>query len=227
MTDHQSHDNPQVPAESSEGEPAGAMRSRGRQGSPARQSGPRRRPAARRLIDTAGPDPSNPLDDVRLTIGVIAGTHGVNGELKLKPLTDHPEHIPTLKSVYLGDSDTPTPLLGARGQGDNLLIKLEGVTTPEAGKRLGGLKVRIAAKDARPLEEGEYFIFQLIGLEARATDGSVIGTVSDLIETGAQDVLVITRPGDTDLLVPNHPSYVIEISPEQNRIVIQPPVYTS
>lgn len=227
MTDDRPRDNLNAPAGSSEQEPVGASRSRGRQASPTRQSSPRRRKAARRLIDTSGPDPSNQLRDVRLTIGVIAGTHGVHGELKLKTLTDHPEHIPTLKSIFLGDSDAPVRLLSARGQGDHLLIALEGVTTPEAGKRLGGLKVRINATDARPLAEGEYFIFQLIGLEARTVDGTVIGTVSDLIETGAHDVLVISRPGEADLLVPNHPSYVMEVSPERNRIVIQPPVYDS
>ena len=182
---------------------------------------------ARTLIDTVGPEPTASLDDVRLTIGVIGGTHGVHGELKLKLLTDHPEHIPTLKTVFLGDSTEPTALLGVRFHGDLALIQLEGVTNPEEGKRFGGLKVRIAGSDALPLQEGEYFLFQLVGLVAETEDGQRIGVVTDIMETGAHDVLVIATDSEGDLLVPNHPEFVREISPERNRIVIAPPVYSS
>jgi 16S rRNA processing protein RimM len=111
--------------------------------------------------------------------------------------------------------------------GDQMLIHLDGVDTPEEGKRLGGLKVRIRATDARPLEPGEYFLFQLIGLEAVTEEGAVLGTVTDLMETGAHDVLVITAPESPELLVPNHPNYVLDVAPERNTIVIRPPVYTS
>jgi 16S rRNA processing protein RimM len=187
----------------------------------------RPRPASKVLIDTAGPEPDSRISDIRLTIGVIGGTHGVQGELKLKLLTDHPEHLPSLTQVYLGESDVPTKLLGVRFQGDQALIQLDGVTNPEHGKLLGGLKVRIDGADAKPLEEGEYFLFQLVGLRAQTASGESIGTVTDIFETGANDVLVITPESGTDLLVPNHPRFVLEISPDQNRIVIDPPVYDS
>lgn len=199
---------------------------------PARKSPRARKPAparkaARSLIDTAGPDPDASLDGIRLTIGVIGGTHGVNGELKLKVLTDHPEHLATLAKVYLGDSDTPTALEGVRFQGDQALIHLAGVTTPEQGKLLGGLKVRIDGSDALPLEEGEYFLFQLIGLAAVTGDGEAIGTVTDILETGAHDVLTIRPESGPDILVPNHPRYVLDIAPQRNQIVIELPVYAS
>jgi 16S rRNA processing protein RimM len=151
----------------------------------------------------------------------------VSGELKLKLLTDHPEHLPTVKQVYLGDSDSPTAMRSIRFQNDQALILLEGVDTPEAGKLLGGLKVKIAGADARPLEEGEYFLYQLIGLRALSGDGTHIGTVTDLIETGANDVLVITPETGADILVPNHPRYVLDIVPEDGRITVELPVYTS
>jgi 16S rRNA processing protein RimM len=158
---------------------------------------------------------------------VIGGTHGLRGEMKLKLLTDHPEHLTTINKVYLGDGDQPTSLEGVRFHGDLALIKLEGVDTPEQAKPLGGLKVRIAGTDAKPLEEGEYFLFQLIGLQAVTQSGDVVGEVTDLLETGANDVLVITRAAGDDLLVPNHPRFVLEIRPDLGRIVIDPPVYDS
>ncbi|MBA2468152.1 MAG: 16S rRNA processing protein RimM [Chloroflexia bacterium] len=195
-----------------------------------RQATPRQKPArtkSRSLIDTAGPDPDATLDRIKLTVGVIGGTHGVQGELKLKLLTDHPEHLSTISQVFLGASDEPTNLLGVRFHGDQALIQLEGVSSPEQGKLLGGLKVRIAGSDAKPLEEGEYFLFQLIGLAAVTSGGEPIGTVTDILETGAHDVLTIKPESGPDILVPNHPRFVLEIAPERNEIVIDPPVYAS
>jgi 16S rRNA processing protein RimM len=168
------------------------------------------------------------LSDVRLTIGTIGGTHGVEGELKLRLLTDQPDHLPTLTRVFLGSSDRPTRLQRVRFHGDMALIKLEGVDTPEQGKALGGLQVRIAGEDARPLEPGEYFLFQLIGLQAVDENGAVVGAVTDLIETGANDVLVITPPGgdrSSQVLVPNHPEFVTRIAPEEGVIDIRLPRY--
>lgn len=199
---------------------------------------PRRRPATQRktpksprtLAETRGPEPGTPLADVWLTIGRIAGTHGVNGDLKMRLLTDHPEHILTLKQVYLGESRDPVAIREARLQPPIAIIHLDGVNTPEDGKALGGLPVRIPATDAKPLEEGEYFLFQLVGLQAVNGEGAHLGAVTDLMETGAHDVFVITPEGagaSDQLLVPNHPQYVVRIAPEEGLIVIEPPVYAN
>jgi 16S rRNA processing protein RimM len=190
-----------------------------------RASAPRQRRGSKALIQTPGPAPDDTLASIKLTVGVIAGTHGVNGELKLKLLTDHPEHLPTIRSVYLGESDEPTAVKGFRFQGDQGLIHLDGIDNPEDGKRLGGLKVRILGSDAAPLEEGEHFLFQLIGLTAETESGERLGVVSDLLETGAHDVLVIQPDSGDEILVPNHPEYVREVVPDERRIVVVPPVY--
>ncbi len=179
------------------------------------------------LIETTGPEPDIALAEVRLTIGTLAGPHGLDGEIKLRVVSDHPEHIPHLTTVYLGDSETPTRLIGARQHGDMMLIRLDGIATPEDAKLLGRLQVRVPAAELHPLEPGEYFLYQLIGLEARTPDGTLLGTVTDLLETGAHDVLVVSQPGVPDLLVPNHPQFVREIAPERTLIVIDPPVYTN
>jgi 16S rRNA processing protein RimM len=178
------------------------------------------------LSQTRGPEPTTNLQGVRLVIGTIGGTHGVRGELKLLLLSDRPDHLSRLSQVYLGLSDTPTRLESIRFPNDGALIKLAGIDTPEEGKKLGGLQVRIDASDAAPLAEGEYFLFQLIGLQAITPDGDAFGEVIDLIETGAHDVLVI-RPtqGGEDILIPNHPEYVETIDPDGKRLVARIPVY--
>ena len=145
----------------------------------------------------------------------------------MRLLTDDPDHLVTLKTVFLGERDTPIVLENIRFTNDGALIKLAGTDSPEDAAKLSGLAVKIAGSDARPLEEGEYFLFQLIGLKAESEAGEPIGTVVDLIETGAHDVLVIgERPESAEqLLVPNHPEFVLEMLPEESRIVIRPPEY--
>ncbi|MGB3329837.1 MAG: ribosome maturation factor RimM [Thermomicrobiales bacterium] len=189
---------------------------------------PRRRtaPRVKRLVETAGPEPTTPVEDVLLTVGVLAGSHGVRGELKMRVLTDQPDHLPTVKQVLVGEPPVPMRLLGVREHGDQLLIRLQGVDTPERAKELSGQPVRIAGSDARPLEEGEYFLFQLIGLTVQDEHGAEIGTVSDLIETGAHDVLVVTpKAGGQDILIPNHPEYVLQMAPEAGLLVVRLPIY--
>ena len=149
--------------------------------------------------------------------------------MKLRVLTDDPEHLSTIGTVYLGERNVPIVLRSIRFVNEGALIKLEGTDTPEDAALLSGLAVKIAGSDARPLAEGEYFLFQLIGLKAFLEDETPVGTVTDLIETGANDVLVIGERPDSssELLVPNHPEFVLEISPEKERIVIRPPVYAN
>lgn len=218
------NDDSQSPAEkntASTGEPITGSPARVRSTNPRKRSG-----GARKLIQTRGPEPSTPVIDVRLAVGTIGSTHGVQGELKMHLLTDQPKHLPTIKRVYLGTSDEPTVLEGIRFHGDGALIKLRGIDNPEDGKKLGGLVVRIDGRDAKPLADDEFFLFQLIGLRAETVEGTVIGEVIDLMETGAHDVLVIQPvAGGDDILIPNHPEYVSATEPESGRIIVRLPEY--
>ena len=184
----------------------------------------KRRPT---LIETKGPEPTTPVEQVRLTVGRIGGAHGIRGEMRMHILTDSPEHLKTLKTVYLGERDTPITLESVRLTDKGALIKLLGTDTPEGAAKLSGLNVKIAGSDARPLEPGEYFLFQLIGLKVSNENGEPLGTVTDLIETGAHDVLVIGERPDSpdDLMVPNHPEFVLEMDPGAGTMVVRPPRY--
>lgn len=180
-------------------------------------------PKGGRLIDTAGPDPATPLDKVRLVVGTIVGPFGLGGEAKMMLATDDPEHLASLKQVYLGDEPRPRRLLGVRLHKGQALLRLAGVTRPDQVDALRGTTVRIAAADARPLAPGEYFLFQLVGLRAEDEAGNPVGTLVDVLETGANDVFVIApEGGGPEIMVPNHPDFVPEISPETGRVVVRP-----
>ena len=185
-----------------------------------RPVGPRKQP---RLGETPGPDPATPVEAVRLKVGTIVGPFGVRGEAKLRLTTDDPEHLTTIKQVWVGDEPTPRRLLGIRFHKEMGLIRLQGVATPEAVDALRGEPVRIAGADARPLAPGEHFLFQLVGLEAFDEAGNRLGRVADIMETGANDVLVVApEGGGPDILLPNHPEVVLEIRPEAGRMTVRP-----
>lgn len=179
------------------------------------------------LLETKGPEPTTPVEMVRLTVGRLGGTHGIHGEMRMHLLTDDPDHLKTIKTVYLGDRDTPITVENIRFPDKGALVKLVGTDTPEAAAKLSGLNVKIAGSDARPLEPGEYFLFQLIGLKVSDEDGEPLGVVTDLIETGAHDVLVIGERPDSpdDLMVPNHPEFVLEMDPAAGTMIVRPPLY--
>lgn len=173
------------------------------------------------LIDSAGPEPDAPLDRVFLTIGIIVGTHGVVGELKVRPVTDVPEQFETLTSVYVGEEARPRKVQNIRFHSGNWLLKLRGITNPEEGAELRGQAIRISGKDAVPLEEGEFLLYQLIGLDAFDEAGQKIGATVDLIETGSRDVFVIRPESGPDILLPNTESAVLEIVPSEKRMVVR------
>jgi len=180
------------------------------------------------LSDTAGPDPATPLSAVRLSVGTIVGAHGVDGEVKVLLTTDDPEHLLTIRRLYIGDEQQPRRVLGARLHDRYALVRLKGVTTPESIAEFKGQPVRIAGIDARPLAPGEHYLYQLIGLTAVDEAGVTIGTVTDIMETGANDVFIVSPPdGGPDQLIPNHPEVVLDIDPVAGKLTVRPLVYAS
>jgi 16S rRNA processing protein RimM len=166
------------------------------------------------------------LAEVRLAIGTLGAPHGVHGELRLHLTTDDPEHAQTVKRVYLDGEEQPRRVIRLRRHGHEALIRLRGITTPEAARALQGRVVRIAGADARTPTPGEFFLYQIIGLKVADEAGAELGTVTDLLETGANDVFVVSPAGgDPDLLLPNVPDVVLEIVPAEGRMVVRPPLY--
>ena len=186
----------------------------------------RKAPQSQLLIETEGPDPDTPPEDVRLVVGVVIGVHGVQGELKVRPLTDDVEQFESLRSIYFGDETEPRRIRSVRFHAGNVLLKIAGVTNPEDASLFRGMSLRVPARQLRPLEEDEFFLYQIVGLEARTESGQLVGTVVDVIETGASDVLVIEpAEGGQPELLPNLPDVVLDIDPAARRIIVRPLVY--
>jgi 16S rRNA processing protein RimM len=107
-----------------------------------------------------------------------------------------------------------------------MLMRLQGISSPETVERFRGTPLRMRGADARPLAPNEYFLYQIVGLEVFDEDGTRLGLVTDLIETGANEVLVISPDdGAADLLLPSIPDVVLNMDPGAGRIVVCPPQY--
>lgn len=158
----------------------------------------------------------------RLTIGRVVSPHGIRGEFRMYIYTHFPERIPDLTSVYLGDEEQPRQIRRVRLQGNLAIMRVEGVNSREEAEELRQEVVRIDFEDATPLEDDEHYHFQILGLQAYDESGELLGTVVEIIETGANDVYVIRNDEGKDTLIPALKEVVPEIDMESGRMTIRP-----
>jgi 16S rRNA processing protein RimM len=165
----------------------------------------------------------SPSPDDTLLIGQIVAPFGVRGQVKLRAYTVHVEHLRRrIRTVYIGDERREYSLNALIEHKPGLLVlSLGGVTTRDAAEELRGAEVAIRERDAAPLEEGEYFIHQLYDLLVVDEQGAEIGRVREVLETGANEVLVVARPDQPDALIPMIHDVVQQLDIAGGRVVIR------
>ena len=167
--------------------------------------------------------------DNHVRVGLIINTHGVRGELLIKPLTDDPRRFEKLNQVFV-ENDTFAPasfyeIEYVRFQKEKLLVKFKDFDDLNRVLPLKGKYIAIDEKDIVPLPEDSYFIFDIIGCEVYSTPGEFLGTVTDVIETGSNDVYVV-RPVDgsqKEILIPAVKSVVKSVSVKDKKIIADIP----
>jgi 16S rRNA processing protein RimM len=158
-----------------------------------------------------------------LLIGQVVAPFGLRGQLKLRATTDRPDHIERhVRSLYVGRAYTPYTLRGLfEHKPGVLVVTLEGVTTRDQAEDLRRSEVFIHQRDAAPLAEGEYCLYQLYDLRVETESGDVIGRVKDVLETGASEVLIVERPDQNDALIPMIRDVVRELDFAGGRVVVR------
>ncbi len=131
-----------------------------------------------------------------LLLGTVVKPQGLKGEVKLRHETGDAARFLTLRSAWVrrGEAYTPVRVLSARLSGADVYLTLEGVGDRDAAEKLRGAGLYIDREHARPLEDGEVFLADLIGLSAVDTRGNAIGTLTDVLQNGGTDVLVFKTP---------------------------------
>jgi len=143
-----------------------------------------------------------------LVVGKIVRPHGVRGEVGMKLMTDHPEHLLKVKTLYVGTEHRSYDVTRIRRHQSGMIIHFDGFQDRDAAEVLREQFVHVHVDDAIPLEEGEYYLFQIEGIEVVSEDGESLGRLSGLLETGANDVYIITTPEGNELLLPAIPDVI-------------------
>jgi 16S rRNA processing protein RimM len=168
--------------------------------------------------------PSGPTnDDEWIVVGHIVAPFGLQGEVKLISQTDFPERLADHKTLYLGPQRLPYRLLSAHPHGGVILLRFATINDMTAAETLRGLVAAIPAREAAPLATDQYYIHDLIGLRAVHVNGAELGTVADVLGGAAQDLLVVRRVAQPDVLVPFVAALVPAVDLAARTVTIDPP----
>lgn len=162
-----------------------------------------------------------------LVVGKILRPHGVRGELRTRVLTEQPDRLRRLDRVYLADApDDAAPekraLNGVRFNKSYALLSLAGCRNRNDAELLRGKVVMISIDQAAPLADGQYYLFELIGLRVIA-DQIEIGCIKEVLQTGANDVYIVEGEEYGEVLVPAHSETIQNINFEAGVITMALP----
>lgn len=163
-----------------------------------------------------------------LLLGEVLRPHGVRGELRIRLLTDYPERIARLKTVFLAESPEattvkPYQVAGMRMNKGFGLLRLHEINDRDQGDRLRGLFVLVDIENAVPLEEGEFYLYQLIGLNVVTDMGASLGTLVEVLETGANDVYIVDSPTYGEILIPVTPETIVQTDVQSGVLIVKLP----
>ena len=162
----------------------------------------------------------------RIAVGVIRKAHGLRGEASVESLTASLDRFAELKSVLLVSPDEettrPAEIETSRPHGDRALVKFKGLDAPEQLREVQNWTIEIPLSDARSLDEGEYFLHDLVGLTLVDRDGRERGVVDEVHEGGGGLLLIVKGPRG-EFEVPFAQEICTEIDLPGKRIVVELP----
>ena len=160
-----------------------------------------------------------------LRVGVISSTHGLKGEVKVFPTTDDPERFRKLKTVFLdtGKDYQLLTITGVRFFKNQVILKFKEFQDINEVERYRGRDLLIKREQAVPLGENETFIVDLIDLEVFDDTEQRLGILTDVLQTGANDVYVVETEEGKEILLPAIPSCILEVDLENGRMLVHVP----
>jgi 16S rRNA processing protein RimM len=164
---------------------------------------------------------SSSIDEpVFVVIGKIRKPHGIRGEIRMSVFTDFSDLIEPGLIIYLGERYRPCTIKSLRWHGGDLLIALKEFPDRTAVEIFRNVMVYMKAEDTPELPEGEYYLHQLVGLDVITDQGERLGTIKEIILTGANDVYLIDTDIGKDILIPAIEEVVLEIDHEEGFVLV-------
>ncbi len=156
-----------------------------------------------------------------LAVGQLRRPHGVRGEIRMEVLTDFPERLTPGMTVYVGPRRLPLRIRRVRWQNEVMLISFEGYEDRDRVGLLRNMVVAVPADQAPPLPENEFYYHEVLGLRVVTDDGRELGEITEIMETGANDVLVVKpKGGGAEILLPDIDDVVLEIDTERGVMTV-------
>src|SRR5262245_21737562 len=141
-----------------------------------------------------------------LSIGFLRRPHGVHGEIIMDLHTDFPERLRKGRRLFLGEGHKPLTLESVRPHGKGMLIKFKAIETPEDAGQYRNQWVYARTTDLPPLPDGQHYQHELLGMSVVDESENLLGTLTEIMETGANDVYVVKDDSGKEILLPNIPS---------------------
>ncbi|AIF51626.1 ribosome maturation factor RimM [Pelosinus sp. UFO1] len=158
--------------------------------------------------------------DNMIVIGKIGAPQGVRGEVRVTPLTDFPERFRELKTALLDDG-TSLPIESVRYHQQFVLLKFRGMDNRNDIEHLRGKLIKVERKDLVELPAGHYYIFDIVGLEVYTEEEEYLGKVTDVLETGSNDVYIVEQKDKQPLLIPALKSVVLQIDIPSGKMIVK------
>ena len=154
--------------------------------------------------------------------GAITSTHGIRGEVKVFPTTDDPARFKKLKKVILdtGKRQIDMEIQSVRFFKQFVIVKFKGIDNINDVEQYKGSSLFVSRENAVSLEENEYYIADLIGMEVVLEDNTHFGTLKDVMETGANDVYVVELPDHQEVLLPAIRECILDVDLEENVMTV-------
>lgn len=162
----------------------------------------------------------------RLIIGLITGTHGIEGRLRVKPLTDEPERFLRLSQCQIleaGRFVKEFDVVNAQIHGRQILLQLSGVDSREEAQKLHGMEIAVDRSNAIELGPDSWFIPDLIGSEVHDEERGYLGKLKDILPQPHHDVYIVQNKGEKDLLLPALKTIIVSIDQEKKLIMVKLP----
>ena len=157
-----------------------------------------------------------------LRVGVIPTTHGIRGEVKVYPTTDFPERFLDLDTVWLdtGKDKIELEIEKVRFFKQLVILKFQGIDNINDIEKYRKCGLWIPREKGQPLEEGEYYIADLLGMDVYLEDQTLFGTLKDVMETGANDVYIVTTREGKEVLLPAIKDCILDVDIENNKMTV-------
>lgn len=157
-----------------------------------------------------------------LEIGQIVNTFGIKGMVKVMPFTENIERFSKMKTVYVKNKkeNKKYEIEEVKYHKNMVLIKFKGIENPEQADLLRQCYLLVDRADEEPLEEGTYYIVDMIGLEVYTEEGELLGILEDIFNTGSNDIYVVKNELGKQILLPSIPDVIKKIDMPNKKIIV-------